>query len=254
MEITDAYCHCGISKYKPVEELRPVMDRHGVRRAVLAQHRGEFNHSYIESVVRSDPARFTGVFLVDMDSPKAMDEVARWAKKKEFRGLRIAAATLRTHRPLWDWAATLGLRFIADGPQGPHAAFLDQFLRDHRRSTVVLCHLGQPLKAEAPDYATTRPLLKLAQHPNVRIQVSAMHQTGTAPDYPDLKPWVQLAFSAFGPDRLMYSSNFPVMEREEVYAREIELIRSGQLGIPAAAAEKVLNSNAQILWFSSQAL
>jgi hypothetical protein len=58
-----------------------IAERHGVRRAVLAQHRGEFDHSYIEGVVRSDPARFTGVFLVDLDGPQALDEVARRSKK-----------------------------------------------------------------------------------------------------------------------------------------------------------------------------
>ena len=45
--IIDSYTHCGISKYLPIEDVSATMDRAGVHRAVLAQHLGEFDNSYI---------------------------------------------------------------------------------------------------------------------------------------------------------------------------------------------------------------
>src|SRR6202043_1719838 len=38
MEIVDAYAHCGLSKYEPIEKVRAAMAAGGVSRAVLVQH------------------------------------------------------------------------------------------------------------------------------------------------------------------------------------------------------------------------
>ena len=73
MNITDGYSHCGLSKWRPLEDVDRVMDRFHVERAVLAQHLGEFDNTYIEMVVRARPERFAGVFLVDTDSADARD-------------------------------------------------------------------------------------------------------------------------------------------------------------------------------------
>ncbi|HUE16056.1 MAG TPA: hypothetical protein VMR25_17935, partial [Planctomycetaceae bacterium] len=61
MEIVDAYAHCGLSKYEPIEKVREVMAAAGVSRAVLVQHLGEFDNSYIGPVVQSDPQHLAGV-------------------------------------------------------------------------------------------------------------------------------------------------------------------------------------------------
>ena len=42
-QIVDAYSHCGISKYRPVENVQDIMRRNGVARAVLVQHLGEYD-------------------------------------------------------------------------------------------------------------------------------------------------------------------------------------------------------------------
>ena len=48
----DGYCHCGISKYQPVDVVLRVMNKHAVDRAVLCQHLGEYDNSYLAEVVK----------------------------------------------------------------------------------------------------------------------------------------------------------------------------------------------------------
>ena len=55
MEIVDAYTHCGLRKYHPIEKIRHVMNLADVARAVLVQHLGEFDNSYIGNMVKNDP-------------------------------------------------------------------------------------------------------------------------------------------------------------------------------------------------------
>ena len=57
-EVVDGYCHCGTSKYRPIEDIGKVMGRFGVSRAVLVQHLGEFDNRYIERVAGEDPGRW----------------------------------------------------------------------------------------------------------------------------------------------------------------------------------------------------
>ena len=244
MEITDAYAHCGLRKYKPYEELRAAMEKGGVARVVLAQHRGEFDNGYIEGIVRRDPKKHAGVFLVDMDAPRAIDEITKWAGRGWFRGIRVAAETLATRRPLWDWAATLGLNFVIDGELARMTEALDQFARDHPSNRMVFTHLAQPRGGH-------EAFLALSTRVNVFVQVSGMHSFAKAP-YTELIPWIEKLSKSFGNERLLYASNFPVMGDEQTYLTEIELLRGGKLGSPAKAVDAVTDGNARRIWFDAK--
>jgi L-fuconolactonase len=248
VQITDAYAHCGLRKYKPVEALRAIMKDNGVSRTVVVQHRGEYDHSYIEAIVRAEPSVFAGVFLVDLDSPRAMDEVTKWTERGIFRGIRLPAPSLSTHRPLWVWAAQLKLNFIVDERPLEHAAPLAAFAKEFPRTPITFTHLAQP----DPQKPAIPALKLLAASPNVHVQVSGMHSAGKPP-YSNLVPWITALLEHLGPKRLLYGSNYPVMREDSVYREEIGLTRTGKLGIPLDAASTVMNDNAVRLWFGPRA-
>ena len=235
MIITDAYAHCGLRKYKPVADLDACMDGHGVSRTVLAEHLGEYDNSYIESVVKARPKRFAGVFLVDLANPKAADEVRRWKETGAFRGIRFPSESLLTHPALWQWAAQLGLHFVVSAPfPKPVTEALSTFASHNRRTQIQLTHLGTPA---------------LAERRNVHVQISGMHKLGKPP-YTELIPQIQELHRRYGAERLLYASNFPVMETWEAYATEIDLLRTGRLGIPEKDVPLVMNANAERMWFA----
>lgn len=239
MAITDAYAHCGLRKYRPVEQLDAVMDRHGVVRCVLAQHLGEYDNAYLQSLVEQRPTRFAAVFLVDHTAPRAIDEISRWAKTGAFRGIRFPSATILTHRALWQWAAQLGLHLVVSAPfPKAETEAICAFANDHPKTTLQLTHLAGP---------------GFEKHTNITVQISGMHKEGKPP-YAELVPRIRALYDTLGPARLVYASNFPVMEEESIYAAEIELLRSGKLGIPTKDAEAIMNANAQQLWFAKSAL
>lgn len=243
MDIVDSYAHCGLRKYKPYADLDRVMRASGVTRAVLAQHRGEYDHSYIEGIVKAEPERFAGVFLVDLESPAAMDDVTRWASRKTFRGIRLPVESLRTHRNLWVWAAQLRLHFVVDGGLTASAPLLAEFAKQLPETAVQITHMAGPRNP-----TEMIPVLRLSERSNIRIQVSGMHMFGQPP-YDGLVPWIEILHRTFGENRLLYASNFPVMKDDSLYREEIDLLRSGKLGIPESAIGKVMHDNAARLWF-----
>jgi predicted TIM-barrel fold metal-dependent hydrolase len=99
-QLIDGYTHCGLSKYRPVEDVLAAMQSAGVTRAVLCQHLREYDNEYLAHVVASSPATFAAVCLVDPTSPTAAADLQKWHATGRFRGVRLLAQWLSDYQPL----------------------------------------------------------------------------------------------------------------------------------------------------------
>ena len=102
--LIDAYAHCGLSKYKPLSEVEQAMQLAGVDRAVLVQHLGEFDNTYIQQVVADSPYKFSGVLLVDHEQQDASARLHEWEQTGHFRGVRFLLEGLQSNPALWQAA------------------------------------------------------------------------------------------------------------------------------------------------------
>ncbi|GAH86647.1 unnamed protein product, partial [marine sediment metagenome] len=109
MNMIDGYCHCGLSKYEPLPVLERVMAKSNISRAVLVQHLGEFDNSYIKSIIDDDPQRFAGVFLVDHEKEDSIEKLIKWVETGSFSGVRLSIESLETNRLLWVESVRSGL-------------------------------------------------------------------------------------------------------------------------------------------------
>ncbi|WP_030161725.1 amidohydrolase [Glycomyces sp. NRRL B-16210] len=87
----------------------------------------------------------------------------------------------------------------------------------------VVDHLGKPQIRDGSDGLRTwwEAIAPLAKHPNVTAKLSGLV---TEADWQrwtpaDLRPFVQAALELFGPDRLMFGSDWPVCELAATYSR-----------------------------------
>ena len=133
--------------------------------------------------------------------------------------------------------APLGLSFEAwqYHPQLPDVTALARAFPD---TTIVLNHCGGPLgvgpyqgQAEATFAQWKRDLLELARCPNVVVKVGGLGMritpfhldrrpvpAGSAELAAAWKPWVETCIEAFGAQRCMFESNFPVDKVSTGYA------------------------------------
>lgn len=76
---------------------------------------------------------------------------------------------------------------------------------------VILNHAGMPTDQDADGLALWRQgLALLAAEPNVAIKISGLAMIDRQWTVDSLRPFVRHAIDAFGPDRAMFASNFPV--------------------------------------------
>jgi predicted TIM-barrel fold metal-dependent hydrolase len=251
MEFIDAYAHCGISKYKPLPELERAMKQAGVNRAVLVQHLGEFDNTYIQEVVTRNPEKFAGVCLVDHTKDTACNELGRWADTGRFCGVRLLLESLESNRALWLEALNFRLNIVVFDPEGVagRLGLLLDFLKENPEAVVILSHMGIPNTKKDPELIRYRTIFGLSQYSNVYFQISGMKMFSPYP-YEDLWPAINQALESFGTDRIMWGGNYPVVGKDEDYVREVDLVRSGGLPIPRSLIDKVTCTTAMRVWFS----
>src|SRR5205807_902779 len=74
--------------------------------------------------------------------------------------------------------------------------------------TVVLDHLGGPPVGSGEDGPWVAAIRRLAALPNVTCKLSGAHTTPARAS--DLRHYYETVLAAFGPDRLMFGSDWPV--------------------------------------------
>jgi L-fuconolactonase len=92
--------------------------------------------------------------------------------------------------------------------------------------TMVLDHLGGPPAGsgqDGEDGPWAAAIRKLAALPNVTCKLSGAHTTPARAS--DLRPYYQTVLAAFGPDRLMFGSDWPVSTLAAPYGQVCDLYR-----------------------------
>lgn len=245
----DGYSHCGVSKYRPVEDVLAVMRGASVERAVLCQHLGEYDNSYLAGVVVRHPETFAAVCLVDPSGPDAVTELEKWHATGAFRGVRLYAGWLDEYATLWTRAVELGLTLVIYASEG--AAFagpaVARFLTAHPEARLVMTHLGNPKLVEGRPAETE--LLRLAEVPGVYVQLSGLSMFGPYP-HAELDEFIRATIREFGTSRLYWGSNYPVCGGESEYVRDLRHVQQGAWGLTAEQIADVTDRTAMRLWFS----
>jgi len=114
---------------------------------------------------------------------------------------------------------------------------------------IILDHFGNVELTDRPlDPEWVRKFKSVAKHPNVYCKVSALYgrvkQQPAPPGIEFYRPILDLAVEAFGEDRLVFGSDWPVSEATGDYAAVIGLVKGYFAEKGQAAANRVLWQNA----------
>jgi L-fuconolactonase len=110
----------------------------------------------------------------------------------------------------------------------------------------VLDHLGKPEVSPRALGSWTADLNRLSALPNVRCKLSGL-ATEADPDHrttTDLRPYLRNAIDAFGPQRCMFGSDWPVLTTAVPYAWWLDLVREAVADLTADEQDFVLRRTA----------
>jgi L-fuconolactonase len=169
-------------------------------------------------------------------------------------GVKAMPAGVRVpvHRAEADWTDLEGLHDLAVGLQ-QRGLVLEALLRPDQLDavgriaarypslTVVLCHLG--LADHIPDSAWRAAFARLAGRPNVSAKVSGIFGGAT-----DGHSAVATALDAFGPDRLLFGSDWPMSTAVGSYREVMDRTAAALGSLSASEADAIWRATATRLY------
>ena len=258
MQIVDTHVHIGRNHYEPVEMLFAQMELNGVSKTVLVQSTATLDNSYVLECKSRFPGRLSVVCRVDVDDPAAPDTLsslhATGAETVRLRNFHRSPGN--DPLAIWRAAAELGMSVSVGGEaEGFASAEFASLVDALPNLTVIIEHLaGMGIHAigalSMPADDVFRQALTLARFPNTVMKIHGMGEISEPPfPYRNTPPYVRMAYDAFGPERMIWGSDWPRVTNREGYRNSLRYtIEQMETWCPRAGLENIFGATALRLW------
>jgi L-fuconolactonase len=189
---------------------------------------------------------------VNLRSPELRGQLEKFAKHPKFVGVRhvvhdelddefmLRADFRRGLAQLREFGLTYDLLLFPK-----HLSVAAKLVAGFPTQKFVLDHLGKPRIGEKLFSPWQEDLAALAKFPNVHCKLSGMvtetHWNQWRSE--DFQRYLDIALAAFGADRLMIGSDWPVCNLSGDYATVMKIVTDYIAALPAAARAKILGKN-----------
>lgn len=216
------------------EDLAPELKTCGLDGCIAVQARQSFEETrWLLELAGRSPIIKGVVGWVDLCDPAVEEQLARFTVDPKLVGVRHVVQDEPDDRFMCrdDFQrgigklAQFGLTYdILIYPRQLPAAI--DLVSSFPKQPFVLDHLAKPLIRDAILEPWSEQVHELAKAPNVMCKLSGLATEarwhGWRTD--DFKPYLDVVWSAFGPDRLMYGSDWPVALLAATYQQVFDLV------------------------------
>ena len=243
--------------FLPDESARE-MARVGFDACVAVQARQTLDETrWLLGLAAEHPSIAGVVGWVDLQADNVRDQLAALAGHRRLVGIRHIAQSEPDDRFLLRPQVVRGIRLLADFGLGfdiliykrqlGSAAELVGRLPSQR---FVLDHLAKPDLRSGEIDEWERDIRRLAAQPNVFAKLSGLVTEASWAQWTSdqIRPYLDVAFDAFGWNRLMIGSDWPVCTVSADYARTMNVVIDYVAARPDHERDAVLGGNARRFW------
>lgn len=235
-------------------DLRPLIQEAGVDRVILVQAAAAVAESeFLLQQAEATPEVAGVVGWVAMDTPQAPADLERLAANLLFKGVRPMIHDIPD--PDWMLQPVLNdafqviqkLDLAFDCLVRPaHLANLLTLLKRHPDLRAVICHGAKPeiVAGAFDDWAEA--MSRLATETGAFCKLSGLiTEAGTDWSTEGLRPYVDHLLAVFGPERLIWGSDWPVLSLTAGYGDWWQAVGTLLAGLTEAQRAQVLGDNAR---------
>ena len=235
------------------EDLQPVLKESGFQGCIAVQ--ADQSEAETEKLLKlaGQHEFIKGVVgWVDLSAPDVEERLKYFSKNPFLKGIRHTA---------WDekgefmtdpgfqrgigLLANLGLSYdiLAFDYQLGSAV---ELVRAFPRQKFVLDHMGKPKISGKPDKEWVSSIHQLGELGNVWCKISGLvtETKNFSWKSSDFSPFLEVVYEAFGADRLMFGSDWPVCLSAASYKEVIEIVEEFFSSVSKEDKEKILGKNA----------
>ncbi|MDP6777291.1 MAG: amidohydrolase family protein [Candidatus Latescibacteria bacterium] len=237
-----------------VEELLEAMAAHGTEKTVLVQViHYRWDNRYAADCLKRYPGTFEGVCRVDPESEGSADDLSRWVEGHGFRGVRLSPSigpegdwfVSQTLDPLWRRTQDLAVPMCIL-TRLERLPDLETWIRKYEGVQICIDHMAWP-PVDQPELLDN--LLGLARYPEVYVKISGTWAVSQE-EYPyrDTHATVRRIYDTFGPQRLMWGTDWPLVEGKCGYTGALDLVRKELDFLTDEDREWILGKTVLRLW------
>jgi L-fuconolactonase len=211
----------------------PLMAQNGIDGVVLVSAANSIHETgYLMGIADAQDYVRGVVAWIDMLAPEAADEIRYWSRFRKLKGFRPYLQDL----PEDDWVLKTelnpairamvesGLSFdVLIKPR--HISYTVEFVKRNPDLMVVIDHMAKPeIRTSAFD-SWRREMEAFRELKRVHCKISGIvTEDGDGWTLERLRPYVDAAIDVFGPDRLMFGSDWPVVNLVADYSRWVDAV------------------------------
>lgn len=234
-------------------DLAPHLKAAGIERTVVVQAADTVAETeYLLDLAEATDWIAGVVGWVDMEAADAVATLTRLAARPAFKGIRPMIQDLpdddwilrRALDPAFDALIDLGLSF--DALVLPrHLPQLSARLERHPELACVIDHAAKPALASGDLGAWKADIARLAEETGCRCKLSGLlTEAGDRPELATVQPAAEHVLRAFGPDRVMFGSDWPVLNLAGDYAGWTAMVETLLASLPPEDRDRVWGGTA----------
>jgi L-fuconolactonase len=234
-------------------DARPLMDENDVEGAVLVSAASHVDETaYLLGIADTNDFVRGVVAWIDMLGSNAAQDLHRWARFRKLKGIRPYLQDL----PEDDWilkpelepviAAMVECDLSFDALIKPrHILNTVKFIERNPDLRVIVDHMAKPTIRDNAFDPWRRDMEFFRDLKHVHCKVSGI-LTEDGPDWTParISPYLEAVFDIFGPDRLVFGSDWPVVTLVADYGAWIKTLSASLSGLTRADQQKIWAENA----------
>lgn len=235
------------------KDLHPILNENNIDGCVAVQaDQSETETEFLLALAAKNEFIKGVVGWVDLRKENVEERLAHYAKNTLFKGVRhiaqgeaddflLRADVQRGIGFLSQYDLTYDILIFAR--QLPAAI---ELVKAFPKQKFVLDHLAKPQISKGLDKEWQTHITALAEHPNVLCKLSGM--VTETDDFKwkesDFAPFLDVVFTSFGTDRIMYGSDWPVCLLAADYGAQLNILQEYIANFSEFEQSKIMGGNA----------
>ena len=236
------------------EDLQPVLAQNGIDGCVLVQTDQAESHNEFLISLASGHSFIKGIVgWVDLQSENIRERL-RYYKQYELikgfrhilqgesdRALMLKPAFLRGIEALKEFDYTYDILIFSD-----QLSYAKELVAAFPQQKFVIDHIAKPLIKEKKIHNWKKGMIEIARYKNVYCKISGMVTEADWKNWKksDFSPYLDIVTEAFGIDRIMYGSDWPVCLVAATYKEMMEIVKDYYALFSNDEQQKIFGRNA----------
>lgn len=235
-------------------DLQPLLEQAGINGCIAVQaDQSEDETDFLVELANANTFIKGVVGWVDLQSENVEERLAHFHQFQIIKGFRhvlqgesrrdlmLTPAFINGIAALQEFGFTYDLLIFPD-----QLNFCKKLVARLPEQKFVLDHLGKPYINKGEIKEWKEDMAAMAKHPNVYCKLSGMvtEADWRAWKMEDIKPYLDVVTNAFGTDKIMFGSDWPVCLVAAEYSQTIEIINEYFSPFSSHEKQKIFGENA----------